>query len=1062
MATLAIGAIGAAIGNTIGGTFLGMSAASLGWNIGLTVGGMLFGPKGQGQQFEGPRLSDLKIQASTYGNAIPKVYGVTRIAGNMIWSKPITETAHVSTQSSGGGKGGGGGGSVTTTTYTYSQSFAVAICEGEIAGVRRIWANGKLIYNLDADAALATIVASGDAATGITIYTGTETQDVDPIIEADVGAANCPAYRGTAYIVFDALQLADYGNRAPNLEFEVVSSGADSLAQDLVDMPSSPAMYGVAFGNGKYIATSLDGLNQFTSTDGITYIQNSTSALPASRSVYRLKFLNGFFFICFNRGLARSINGSDWTIISGFGANADITDITYADGLFMAINQFDKTLRSSSDGYSWSSSSLPTTIPLWSIAIGNGSAAISSGSSGTTVLVRVGGIWGSRANLPFPVSGLHIVYGAGVFSCVGNGRVFRTTDFLTYETAANALTNVRGLHFANGLFAASADGGNVAISHDGLNYDQVKTATGASLAGMGFGPRGFCCVTFLTRSTVVNFYPNQLITAASVASADIITDICERAGLSASDIDVTGLSSDVGGYVVQRSTARSQLEQLANAYYFDAIESDGKIKFVERGGASVLSIAEADLAARSDGAAPGDPLRATRRQEMELPAEVTVQYMDSAAAHIIGSQRSQRLTTDSENRQSINFAISMTASKAKQVSDVLMYSGWAARTSFSFQTGWKYSYLEPTDVIDVTANGRTYAVRITDEDFAAGISTRTAVFEDAEVYSQTATAAALPAPDDTVGTVPLTNLVLLDIPLLRDQDDGVGFYGAAAGYGDGWTGTQVFKSLDGGTSFSSYGPAILFEATIGLAATALGAFTQNIFDETNSVTVTLTSGELSSVTEAQVLNGANAAMLGSEMIQFRDATLTAADTYKLTGLLRGRRGTEWAIGTHAVGDQFVLLDETTLRLFPASSSEYDVERHYRGASFGGFLDDAYTVPFENTAVAQTPYAPVLLGGGRNAAGDLTIKWNRRTRISGGWNNYSDVPVGEESESYEIDIYSSGTYATVVRTITATSQTASYTAAQQTTDFGAPQGIIYVGVFQMSASVGRGYELRGAI
>ena len=110
-------------------TSLGASAfvAGLAGGVGGFAGGFIdraiFGSKARINQ-EGPRLTDLMVQASTYGKAIPLVYGNTRIAGNVIWSQPIQEHVTTTTQSSGGGKGGGGGGGVetTTTNYTYTAS----------------------------------------------------------------------------------------------------------------------------------------------------------------------------------------------------------------------------------------------------------------------------------------------------------------------------------------------------------------------------------------------------------------------------------------------------------------------------------------------------------------------------------------------------------------------------------------------------------------------------------------------------------------------------------------------------------------------------------------------------------------------------------------------------------------------------------------------------------------------------------------------------------------------------------------------------------------------------
>ena len=131
------------------------------------------------------------------------------MGGNIIWATDFREETKTTTQ--GGGKGGGGG-KVKTTEYLYYASFAVALCEGPITGIGRIWADGKLL----------------DTA-GITWrwYPGDASQTADPFIAAKMGAAGTPAYRGTAYVVFEDLPLANYGNRLPQLSFEVFRPLAD-------------------------------------------------------------------------------------------------------------------------------------------------------------------------------------------------------------------------------------------------------------------------------------------------------------------------------------------------------------------------------------------------------------------------------------------------------------------------------------------------------------------------------------------------------------------------------------------------------------------------------------------------------------------------------------------------------------------------------------------------------------------------------------------------------------------------------------------------------------------
>ena len=144
MATLVLGAAGAAIGGSIGGAILGVSAATIGGFIGSTIGSVvdswIISSLAPTQRIEGARLDTLRITSSTEGAVIPRLYGRMRMGGNIIWATDFREETKTTTQ--GGGKGGGGG-KVKTTEYLYYASFAVALCEGPITGIGRIWADGK-------------------------------------------------------------------------------------------------------------------------------------------------------------------------------------------------------------------------------------------------------------------------------------------------------------------------------------------------------------------------------------------------------------------------------------------------------------------------------------------------------------------------------------------------------------------------------------------------------------------------------------------------------------------------------------------------------------------------------------------------------------------------------------------------------------------------------------------------------------------------------------------------------------------------------------------------------
>jgi hypothetical protein len=121
---------------------------------------------------EGPRLGDLSVQTSTYGAEIGHVHGTIALAGNLIWleNNKLKETVH---KKKTGGKGGAS--TTPTRTFSYSATFIIAICEGPIDGIARIWCGDKLIYNA-ASGDLGTIIANNKSAKGFRIYYGTGDQ----------------------------------------------------------------------------------------------------------------------------------------------------------------------------------------------------------------------------------------------------------------------------------------------------------------------------------------------------------------------------------------------------------------------------------------------------------------------------------------------------------------------------------------------------------------------------------------------------------------------------------------------------------------------------------------------------------------------------------------------------------------------------------------------------------------------------------------------------------------------------------------------------------------------
>ncbi len=215
MATLALSAIGSAIGSSLlpaGFSVLGttITGATIGAQVGALAGSFvdeaLFGGAGQSRTFEGPRLEDLRVMASSEGAPIPRIYGRARVGGQLIWATDFEEEK-VTEEAGGQSKGSlGGGGGTKTVTYKYFANFAVALGEGEITGIGRVWADGQ-----EWDLSDVTY----------RVYFGSETQEADSLIAARQTDGAPPAYRGTAYVVFEHMPLEPFGNRLPQLSFEV-------------------------------------------------------------------------------------------------------------------------------------------------------------------------------------------------------------------------------------------------------------------------------------------------------------------------------------------------------------------------------------------------------------------------------------------------------------------------------------------------------------------------------------------------------------------------------------------------------------------------------------------------------------------------------------------------------------------------------------------------------------------------------------------------------------------------------------------------------------------------
>ena len=238
MATLVLSAAGMALGGSIGGSLLGLSMATVGRAAGATLGRVI------DQRILGAgsepvavgHVDRFRLTGASEGATVPRLHGRMRLGGQVIWASQFVET----TTTSGGGKGAGQ--QPSTTSFSYSVSMALALCTGEISRVGRVWADG---------------VEISPQALNMRVYPGTTSQLPDPKIAAVEGTAFAPAYRGTAYVVFEDLPLDQFGNRVPQFTFEVMRPSEPGAPAELADIARQVRGVALIPGTGEYsLATS--------------------------------------------------------------------------------------------------------------------------------------------------------------------------------------------------------------------------------------------------------------------------------------------------------------------------------------------------------------------------------------------------------------------------------------------------------------------------------------------------------------------------------------------------------------------------------------------------------------------------------------------------------------------------------------------------------------------------------------------------------------------------------------------------------------------------------------
>lgn len=720
--------VGTVLGTIVGGPIGGAIGGSIGGSIGSSFDSL--------PTRTGPRLDDLRVQKSEYGAPIPIVYGTAALQGDVIWAPDIKE---VKTETEEGGKGGP---SQTTVTYSYYGSFAVLLCEGPVNGIGRIWAGpGKrLIWD-------GTTLESGS----LRVYLGTEDQLPDPLIEQDKGVGNTPAYRGYCYIVLEDFALEKDGNVLPFLTVEVGAGGtscpvpvlqqngrylSDPAPQFIGHQPDAKQVfYDSKTGMVYWTRQNANGtwtLNRMNLNTGAT----GPELTLADHGDLRIAWDNngGAQYILWGEPTFQIVDLVGWTVVTGIDStiHADYPDgsgtvsmpIPLSDIAYIGNGQYGYlSMRNSVNTYGTAHS--PGIYPV--------PAQYTWGSSGE----RYGGDLtpmgiGAAASFQLQpsnystkptqwdlfIGGSHNVlvsFRDGAYTQIGGSLIEMSAP--TFGTIqASVYDPVRDM-----VYAWDAGLGLVAYDPDKLNpvtwlreeciyfdarkpqaYGDGTTPVVTSLySSLAMLANGEVAVTTWPDGDIFTVSVANKVKAVGALLSDVVADLSERSGESR--YDVSQLSSDiVDGYVIARQTqVRAAIDALRPIYYFDAVESQGLIKYVRRGGVAVATIKDMDLAAHDAGGESPDPLQVSRKMEVELPRAITVKYLLAADDYSPAAKQARRLIGASGDEQTIEAPLVLSDAKAQEVAEVNLHAAWAERLSYQFTLPRKYAYLEPTDLIVV-------------------------------------------------------------------------------------------------------------------------------------------------------------------------------------------------------------------------------------------------------------------------------------------------------------------------------------------------------------------------
>ncbi|WP_347302751.1 hypothetical protein V5740_12210 [Croceibacterium sp. TMG7-5b_MA50] len=379
------------------------------------------------------------------------------------------------------------------------------------------------------------------------------------------------------------------------------------------------------------------------------------------------------------------------------------------------------------------------------------------------------------------------------------------------------------------------------------------------------------------------------------------------------------------------------------------------------------------------------------RRNTEAAVPAGIRYYDVARDHQIGTQLTG---ARSPGFNLLDFAGTMESGSARLLAN-RMRQRIEARSDGAV---WRMVELDPQiapgAIVQLPDRPGRWCVETWELDAQGVVVELVSVPPVAAQASGTDAGAALPQPDEPTGP---TILAALELPPFSATDQGRQIHAAVSADANGWSGAALYREYDG--DLVTVGHARAPRSRVGVVLTALAPSSSMLLDRDSFVDVRIAADlPLDSVSADDLAAGANRALIGEEIIQFVKADPLGNGGWRLTGLLRGRGGTEQAARQgQAAGGGFVLLDET---LVPIDMRQVPPSGMVRLAAIGLADDEPAMADVANTGGSIRPMTPVHLRRVDAADGAIRFRWTER--ISGAW-SWPDVPAATGVARWQVGI-----------------------------------------------------------